>query len=100
MHGRIVPTGLTRNVYDRHRISVPIDMYEDLDLVEGETMEVYAEIDEAGNLMGILYRPLDRGCIFCGRKELLKTLRGKRICKKCREAITKSETKKGEINND
>ncbi len=76
-------SGIVRKIDELGRITLPIEMRNSLDLSAGDGVEIYFEND------AILLKKFAPSCIFCGDTLEVSEFKGKRICKKCKEEISK-----------
>lgn len=74
-------TGIVRKVDELGRIVVPIEIRRNLDINEGNPLEIYVD---GQNVVLRKYQP---ECIFCGEAGDVTNIRGKNMCKKCIEEL-------------
>lgn len=70
-------TGIVRKVDELGRIVMPIELRRNLDIAEGNSLEIFTENED------IILRKYEPGCIFCGDSLNVKNFKGKTICNKC-----------------
>lgn len=83
----IHPTGSTRKLDKLGRVIIPVDIREAMRLKEGEMMEVFVDVDNNGQVVGVYFAKYARGCHFCGSLNDVRIVMGKPICATCRDAI-------------
>lgn len=74
-------TGIVRKVDELGRIVVPIEIRRNLDINEGDPLEIYVD---GQNVVLRKYQP---ECIFCREAGDVTNIRGKNMCKKCIEEL-------------
>lgn len=70
-------TGIVRKVDELGRIVIPIDIREQLNIMEKDQLEIFLE----GECI-ILKRPLNY-CVFCGKREGTIEFKNRKICEIC-----------------
>ncbi|HCW53224.1 MAG TPA: AbrB family transcriptional regulator [Clostridium sp.] len=80
-------SGITRRVDSLGRIVIPKEVRKELDINEGDPMEI---LQEGKN---IVLKKYHVSCVFCGEKEGLFEYMGIRICKECSKKIGSSSKK-------
>lgn len=75
-------TGMIRQIDELGRITLPIELRRSLDIIEHDSIEISMEND------AIVLRKHESCCVFCGGTLDLLTLRGKQVCRTCRELLT------------
>lgn len=78
-------TGIVRRVDSQGRISLPIEIRQNLHLSENDLLELR---EEDGKV--ILSKHISAVCIFCGREESLIQFKGRAVCRKCMIAAENS----------
>ena len=78
-------TGIIRKVDELGRIVLPIELRRNLDIAERDELEIYVDGDN------VILHKHEASCIFCGSMRDLRTLRGKQVCRSCREALRDEE---------
>lgn len=76
-------SGIVRKIDELGRITLPIEMRNRLEIAAGDGVEIYFEND------AILLKKYAPSCIFCGETIEVSEFKGKRICKKCKEELSK-----------
>ena len=74
-------TGMIRQIDELGRITLPIELRRTLDIEEHDSIEISMEDD------AIVLRKYEPSCTFCGGTRDLRSLRGKNVCRSCREAL-------------
>ena len=70
-------TGVVRKVDQLGRIVMPIELRRNLDINEGEALEIYTEGEQ------IILKKYQPACIFCGDARDVVNYKGKNICRNC-----------------
>ena len=78
-------TGIIRAIDSLGRVVLPIELRRSMDLSQHDALEITLEND------AIVLRKYEPNCIFCGSMRDLRTLRGKQVCRSCREALRDEE---------
>ena len=73
--------GMVRLIDELGRVTLPIELRRSLDLAERDALEISMEGD------AIVLRKHEVCCVFCGGMRDLCTLRGKSVCRSCRDAL-------------
>lgn len=74
-------TGIVRKVDELGRVVIPIELRRTLDIAEKDSLEIYVDGEN------IILRKYEPACIFCGDATDVETFRGRKICRKCIEAL-------------
>lgn len=74
-------TGVVRKVDQLGRIVMPIEIRRNLDVKEGDSLEIFVEADK------IILKKYNPSCTFCEESGDLTTYEGKNLCRKCIERI-------------
>lgn len=74
-------TGIKRKVDDLGRIVIPMEIRNDLDIAEGDLLEIF--IDK----QAIILQKDNVNCIFCNGKKDLIDYKEQKICSKCLEEL-------------
>nr|WP_092074985.1 AbrB/MazE/SpoVT family DNA-binding domain-containing protein [Dendrosporobacter quercicolus]NSL49616.1 AbrB/MazE/SpoVT family DNA-binding domain-containing protein [Dendrosporobacter quercicolus DSM 1736]SDN25118.1 transcriptional pleiotropic regulator of transition state genes [Dendrosporobacter quercicolus] len=76
-------TGIVRRVDDLGRVVIPKELRRNLDIKEGDPMEIYVENDR------IILRKYEPACecIFCGNDYNVLSFKGKVVCGNCRAEL-------------
>lgn len=74
-------TGIIRRVDELGRIVLPIELRRMLDIAERDELEIFMERDQ------IVLRKHQPACVFCGEAEDVADFGGKKICRKCINAM-------------
>lgn len=74
-------TGIVRKVDELGRVVIPIELRRTLDIGEKDALEIYVDGDK------IILRKYEPACIFCGEATDVENFRGKKVCRKCMEAL-------------
>ena len=78
-------TGMIRQLDELGRLTLPIELRRSMELGQHDALEITLEND------AIVLRKYEPNCIFCGSMRDLRTLRGKQVCRSCREALRDEE---------
>lgn len=78
-------TGIVRRVDELGRIVIPIELRNKLKIAEKDPIEIYVDGSS------IILKKHEESCIFCGSTKNLSEYKGKLICSKCLQNITKIE---------
>lgn len=76
-------TGIVRKVDELGRIVLPIELRRTLDISVKDALEIY--VDE-GTVILKKYEP---SCIFCGNSKDVISFKGKNVCPKCLDELTR-----------
>lgn len=76
-------TGMIRKLDELGRIVIPIEIRNKFNLIEKKQMEIYVE-DSC-----IILKKFEPSCVFCGDTEDLDEFKGKLICSRCKNSLTK-----------
>lgn len=76
-------TGIVRKVDSLGRIVLPMELRNVFNISEGDPLEIYVD---GSSIILKKYAP---GCTFCGSLEDVDYYKGKYICDKCKEEISK-----------
>lgn len=76
-------TGIVRRLDELGRIVIPIEIRNQFNITERDSLEIYVENDKI-----ILQKPKE-SCIICGNTENLRKLKNKWICEECRKTLKK-----------
>ncbi|MCI8548397.1 MAG: AbrB/MazE/SpoVT family DNA-binding domain-containing protein [Bacilli bacterium] len=74
-------TGIARRVDELGRIVIPIEIRNQFNIAEKDTIEIYVHGDS------IILKKIEPTCIFCNSKESLVKFKEKLICKKCKKDL-------------
>lgn len=74
-------TGIARRVDELGRIVIPIEIRNQFNIAEKDTIEIYVHGDS------IILKKIEPTCIFCNSKENLVKFKEKLICKKCKKDL-------------
>ena len=77
-------TGIVRNIDELGRIVIPKELRKKMNMTEGTPVEIFVEDNR------IALMRYSENCEFCGTYESLTDVKGKKICAKCIEEITKA----------
>ncbi len=75
-------TGIVRKVDELGRVVLPIELRRTLDIEEKDPIEISLDGDK------VILRKHHATCIFCNGEKDLREFKGKRVCGKCRKALT------------
>ena len=76
-------TGIIRRIDELGRVVLPIELRNKFGITEKDPMEIYVDGSS------IILKKFEPDCVLCGNATKdLEEYRQKRICKKCRNAIT------------
>ncbi len=81
-------TGIVRRVDELGRVVIPIELRNKFDIKEKDPIEIYVEGSS------IILRKYEPNCVFCGSTKKLTDYKGKLVCSKCIENLSKTEDKK------
>lgn len=70
-------TGIVRKVDGLGRIVIPIELRRNLDVDEGDSLEIYVEDDH------IILKKYSPACAFCSNATGITVFKGKNICRDC-----------------
>lgn len=76
-------TGIIRKVDELGWIVIPIEIRNQFNIVEKDSMEIYIE----GSSINL--KKFKPSCVFCGNTKDLKKFKKKLICGKCKNALNK-----------
>jgi transcriptional pleiotropic regulator of transition state genes len=76
-------TGIVRRLDNLGRVVLPIELRRTLDIKEKDALEILIDGDQ------IILRKYEPACIFCGRTEGVKNIKGKNICSRCLSDLKK-----------
>ena len=76
-------TGIVRNIDELGRLVVPKEMRTSLDINCNDPVEITMEDDK------IIIKKYTAYCLFCGDNGELTVFKGKKICNKCRDELSK-----------
>lgn len=74
-------TGIVRKVDELGRVVIPIELRRTLDIAEKDALEIYVDGDK------IILRKYEPACIFCGNADEVDNFHGKKVCRKCVDAL-------------
>jgi transcriptional pleiotropic regulator of transition state genes len=74
-------TGIVRKVDELHRVVIPQELCNTMNIDGGDGMEIFVSGDQ------IILKKYQPGCIFCGNMEGLVNLEGKPVCPVCIAAL-------------
>ncbi len=80
-------TGIVRRVDELGRVVIPIEIRNQFGIAEKDPIEIYVDGSN------IILRKFEQNCIFCGNTKNLSEYKGKLICDKCSEQISKNISK-------
>lgn len=76
-------TGIVRKVDELGRVVIPIELRRTLSIEEKDALEIFVEGDM------VILRKYEPACIFCGQAKNVRDLKGKNVCPKCIDEISK-----------
>ena len=76
-------TGRVRKVDELGRVVIPSEIRKNLDIKEKEPMEIFVDGSD------IILKKYEKYCLFCSSTKKLTEFKGKLMCHKCMEGITK-----------
>ncbi len=76
-------TGIVRRVDELGRVTLPMEIRNQLDIQEKDALEIYVDNDS------IILSKNEKSCIFCGNDKNLTSVLEKSVCNKCIKKITK-----------
>ena len=74
-------TGIIRRVDELGRVVIPIEIRNQVNIVEKDPIEIYA------NGSSIILKKFEENCIFCGNTQNLLSYNSKLICPECAKKI-------------
>lgn len=77
-------TGIVRRVDELGRVVIPIEIRNQFGIAEKDPIEIYVDGSN------IVLKKFEQTCIFCGNTKNLSEYKGKLICDKCAEQISKN----------
>lgn len=76
-------TGIVRKVDELGRIVLPIELRRTLGIAEKDSLEIYVSGET------IVLKKYQSSCIFCDSSRDVKSFKGRNICAKCLQELTK-----------
>lgn len=76
-------TGIVRKVDELGRIVLPIELRRTLGIAEKESLEIYVSGET------IVLKKYQSSCIFCDSSRDVRSFKGKNVCAKCLQELTK-----------
>ena len=80
-------TGIVRRVDELGRVVIPIELRNKFDIKEKDPIEIYVDGSS------IVLKKYEPNCVFCGSTKKLTDYKGKLVCSKCIENLSKTEEK-------
>ena len=74
-------TGIIRRVDELGRVVIPIEIRNQINIVEKDPIEIY--VDDTS----IILKKFEPNCVFCGSTDDLIEYKGKLVCKKCSKEL-------------
>lgn len=84
-------SGITRRIDDLGRIVLPVELRRRFALRPGDALSV--ALTASGD--GVVLRPLDHRCVFCGATDDLAPHRGKQVCGPCAAEVGRRDGRGG-----
>lgn len=75
-------TGVIRHIDNLGRLTIPIGLRKNYDIVCGDAMEIYTE----GNY--VILKKHERCCVFCGERQKLLIYKDRPVCEACRKELS------------
>ncbi|MBR5227181.1 MAG: AbrB/MazE/SpoVT family DNA-binding domain-containing protein [Clostridia bacterium] len=75
--------GIVRKLDSLGRIVLPIELRKTLEITEKDGIEIFTEGQS------IILKKYAPNCVFCSGKKDIKTFKGKSVCEKCIEQLSK-----------
>ena len=79
----IKSTGIIRKVDELGRIVIPMELRNNLDIIERDSLEIFVDGSS------IILKKYNSSCTFCGSEKDLISFDDKLICSKCKERISR-----------
>ena len=76
-------TGIVRPVDPLGRVVIPVELRRTLNIKTDDSLEVFVDGEY------IMLKKYEPACIFCGNAKDVENIRGKNVCKACREKLAK-----------
>ena len=76
-------TGIVRKVDELGRIVLPIELRRTLGIAEKDSLEIYVSGET------IVLKKYQSSCIFCDSSRDVRSFKGKNVCAKCLQELTK-----------
>lgn len=76
-------TGIVRKVDELGRIVLPIELRRTLGIAEKDSLEIYVSGET------IVLKKYQSSCIFCDSSRDVKSFKGRNICAKCLQELSK-----------
>lgn len=76
-------TGIVRKVDELGRIVLPIELRRTLGIAEKDSLEIYVSGET------IVLKKYQSSCIFCDSNRDVKSFKGRNVCAKCLQELTK-----------
>lgn len=80
-------TGIIRRVDELGRVVIPIEIRNQFNIVEKDTIEIY--VDDSS----IILKKYEPNCIFCGNINNLVEYKNKLVCKSCSNKLNSLQQK-------
>lgn len=77
-------TGIVRRVDELGRVVIPIEIRNKFGIAEKDPIEIYVDGSN------IVLKKYEQSCIFCGNTKELSEYKGKLVCNKCVEKLSKN----------
>lgn len=77
-------TGIIRKIDELGRVVIPIEIRNQLKIIEKDSIEIYIEGET------IILKKFEANCIFCGNNKELVRYKEKNICKNCCEELNRT----------
>ncbi len=75
--------GMVRRIDELGRIVLPIEIRRMMELNPGDGVEIFSEKDR------VVLQKYAPACIFCGEADEIITYKGKKICQKCFDELSR-----------
>lgn len=76
-------TGVVRKVDELGRVVLPIELRRTLGIAEKDGLEIFVEGEK------VILRKYQPACLFCDSVEDVTAFKGKLVCKRCQDELTK-----------
>lgn len=70
-------TGMVRPIDTLGRVVIPIEIRRSMDIKSDDSVEIYVDGDR------IVLKKYEPACIFCGKREGIRQIKGKNVCQSC-----------------
>ncbi|MCQ2547987.1 MAG: AbrB/MazE/SpoVT family DNA-binding domain-containing protein [Clostridia bacterium] len=74
-------TGVSRPLDPLGRVVIPIEIRRNLNINQGDLLEFFVEDSS------LILKKYQAACVLCGSQENLQEIKGKNICKACKDEL-------------